>query len=268
MPAHKPNAPDVQQLFRSAAAEGALSAETLISLAIPDLGAQIQAGLGVSPDDVPASEVVLVTQMPDDSGSIQHGKNAQLVRDGHNQVLDALLTSKQRDSILAHTRYLNGQVLFPYRPLQQAVRMDAKNYDPQLGTPLYDQTMVLLGTVLAKTQEFADAGVQSRSVTLLLTDGGDCGSTRFRARDVRRLVKDLLRAETHVVAAMGLDDGTTDFRAVFREMGIEDRWILTPGASAAEVRAAFSLFSQSAVRLSQSRQAAGPVSLGGFASRP
>ncbi len=195
MPANKPHAPDVQQLFQSAAAEGALSAETLISLAIPDLGAQIQAGLGVSPDDVPASEVVLVTQMPDDSGSIQHGKNAQLVRDGHNQVLDALLTSKQRDSILAHTRYLNGQVLFPYRPLQQAVRMDAKNYDPQLGTPLYDQTMVLLGTVLAKTQEFADAGVQSRSVTLLLTDGGDCGSTRFRARDVKRLVDTTARRD-------------------------------------------------------------------------
>jgi hypothetical protein len=264
MPASKPV--NVQNLFQTASSEGNLSNEVLLNLSIPDLGAQIQAGLGVSPEDVPASEVVLVTQMPDDSGSMQAGRNVQLVREGHNQVLDALMQSKQRDSILAHTRYLNGQVLFPYRPIAQAVRMDAKNYDPQLGTPLYDQAMVLLGTVLAKSQEFANAGVQSRTITLILTDGADAHSSRFAAKDVAKLVRDLRKAETHVVAAMGLDDGGTDFRKVFREMGIEDRWILTPGAGAAEVRKAFALFSQSAVRASQSTQAFGAASLGGFAS--
>jgi hypothetical protein len=261
----KPNPNAVQRLFQAAADEGNLSQEVLTQLSIPDLGAQIQAGLGVSPDDVPASEVVLVTQMPDDSGSIQHGNNARLVCEGHNLVLDALLASKQRDSILAHTRYLNGSILFPYRPIAQAVRMDKNNYDPNLSTPLYDQTMVLLGTVLAKSQELAQAGVQARTVTLILTDGGDCVSTRFRAKDVKRLVRDMLKMETHVVCAMGLADGTTHFRDVFREMGIEDRWILTPGTTAAEVRKAFAIFSQSAVRASQSAQAFGQASLGGFA---
>ena len=255
----------VQQLFHAAAAEGAISQQTLAALAIPDLGAQIQAGLGVCADDVPASEVVLVTQMPDDSGSIQHAGNAQLVRDGHNQVLDALAGSKQKDAILAHTRYLNGKVLFPYRPVAQAVRMDKKNYHPDQGTPLYDQSMVLLATVLAKAQEFAQAGVQARTVTLILTDGADCGSQRHRAADVAGLVRDLLRMETHLVAAIGLYDGGTDFRKVFREMGIEDRWVLTPGAGAQEIRRAFRLFSQSALRASQSTQAFGAAAVGGFA---
>jgi hypothetical protein len=255
----------VQQLFHQAAAEGAISQQTLAALAIPDLGAQIQAGLGVCADDVPSSEVVLVTQMPDDSGSIQHGNNAQLVRDGHNQVLDALATSKQRDSILAHTRYLNGHVLFPYRPVAQAARMDQQNFHPDQSTPLYDQAMVLLGTVLAKAQEFSQAGVQARTVTLLLTDGADAGSRRHKARDVALLVRDLLRMETHVVAALGLYDGSTDFRKVFHEMGIEDRWILTPGAGAQEIRRAFALFSQSALRASQGAAAFGAASLGGFA---
>ena len=255
----------VQQLFHAAAAEGTISQQTLLALTILDLGAQIQAGLGVCADDVPASEVVLVTQMPDDSGSMQHGQNAQLARDGHNQVLDALVASKQKESILAHTRYLNGHVLFPYRPVANAVRMDAANYQPDLGTPLYDQAMVLLGTVLAKAQEFAQAGVQARTVTLILTDGGDCGSQRHRAGDVALLVRDLLRMETHVVAAMGLYDGDTDFRKVFHQMGIEDRWILTPGAGAQEIRRAFRLFSQSALRASQVAQAFGAASAGGFA---
>ena len=234
----------------------------LATLSVPDLGAQIQAGLGVCPDDVPASEVLLVTMMPDDSGSM--ASNAQLVRDGHNGVLEALDASRQKDSILVHTRFLNGLVLFPYRPLSQAVRLDTRNYQPDQGTPLYDQTMVVLGTVLAKTQEFTDAGVQVRTVTLLVTDGADMHSTRFRAHDVAALVADLRRSESHVVAGLGLYDGSTDFRRVFQDMGIEDRWILTPGASAQEIRRAFAVVSQSAVRASQGGGGFAQASAGGF----
>jgi hypothetical protein len=197
--------------------------------------------------------------MPDDSGSISAAGNSQLVRDGHNLVLEALQKSKQRDAILAHCRYLNGSVLYPYRPVEQAEKMTATNYSPHLGTPLYDQAVVLLGTVVAKTQEFAAAGVPVRTVTLLLTDGGDAHSTRAKAKDVAALVGDMAKTEQHIVAAMGLDDGTTNFRDVFRKMGIEDRWILTPAATASEIRKAFQVFSQSAVKVAQ-----GAVALGGF----
>jgi len=61
------------------------------------------------------SGAVLVTIMPDDSGSIRFAGNAQVVRDGHNLVLDALQYSYQRDSILAHPQFLNSYVLSPYR---------------------------------------------------------------------------------------------------------------------------------------------------------
>ena len=132
------------------------------------------------------------------------------------------------------------------------------------GTPLYDQAVVLLGTVLAKAQEFTRNGVAARTVTLLITDGADCHSQRARAREVAALVNDLRRAEGHIVAGMGIDDGTTDFRHVFREMGIEDKWILTPGQSAQEIRAAFQVFSQSAVRVSQGAATFNASSLGGF----
>src|SRR5512138_464004 len=90
----------VQQLFHSAHEEGILSPQALQALTVVDLGARIQAGLGIKVDDVVASEVTLVTTMPDDSGSIRFGGNAQAVRDGHNAVLDALGRCKQRDGIL------------------------------------------------------------------------------------------------------------------------------------------------------------------------
>ena len=256
----KRDSKNVLTLFASARAEGVLSATSYQALTAVDLGAQIQAGLGISVDDVQASEVVLLTMMPDDSGSM--GPHVDAVCEGHNLVLDALLGCQQKDAILAHTCYLNGDVLFPYRPLDQATRMDRSNYAANKGTPLYDQSVVLLGSVMAKARELEASGVVARSVTLLLTDGADCHSVRAKARDVASLVRDLTRTEGHIVAAMGIADGGTDFRSVFRNMGIDDRWILTPSNDAGSIRKAFQMFSQSAVRVSQAK--APGVSLGGF----
>lgn len=248
------------KLLAEAYAQGALSAKSLAALDVRDVGAQIQAGLGVTIDDVAASEVVLLTMMPDDSSSIAGAGNTDAVRDGHNFVIDALRGSKQSGEVLAHTRYLNGFVLTPYTALEHAVKMTPQNYDPRLGTPLYDQTAVVLGTVIAKAQQLAQAGIAVRTVTLIITDGGDYGSTRCKPADIAALVADMLAQENHIVAAMGISDGSTDFKAVFRSMGIPDRWILTPGNSAGEIRRAFAVFSQSAVRASQGAQ------LGGFAN--
>jgi hypothetical protein len=256
--------PSVNSLFQAARDEGVLSAESWQTLDVLDIGTQIQAALGTPVDDVMSSEVVLVTIMPDDSGSIRYANNEAAVRAGHNTVLDALLACKQHNQILIHNRYLNGCILYPYCPLAQAVRMTSKNYDPNQGTPLYDQTVILLGTVLAKAQEFADNGVPVRTVTLLLTDGADAGSTRATANQVRVIVQDMLRAENHLIAAMGISDGSTDFHQVFRSMGILDRWILTPGNNQVEIRQAFQVFSQSAIRASQSAATFSQSALGGF----
>lgn len=251
---------NIDELLKGATAQGDLTAQSLQALQIDnDFGAQIQAGMGLTPDDVPAAEVVLVTMMPDDSGSIGFASNEQVVCDGHNQVIDALTASKQQADVLVHNRYLNGDVLYPYTRVDSAVKMTQNNFDAIHGTPLYDQTAVLLGTVLAKTQEFEDCGVPVRSVTLIITDGGDCSSRRQTAATVRPIIEDMLRSERHIIAAMGIDDGGTDFVKVFREMGIRDEWVLLPGNSASEIRAAFQIFSQSAVNVSQGAQLSAPA---------
>lgn len=243
--------PNLNALFQSAQADGVLSQASMQALNIVDIGAQIQAGLGTPVDDVMASEVVLVTIMPDDSGSIRFAGHGAVVRAGHNTVLDTLAMSSQKDNILVHNRYLNGAVLYPYCSVDQAMRMDQHNYDPNLGTPLYDQTLVLLATVLAKAQAFIDNGVPVRTVSLIITDGADAHSRRS-VREVKIMVEDMLRTEDHIIAAMGIHDGQTDFKRVFREMGVREQWILTPGNSHNEIRKAFQLFSQSALTTSQS----------------
>ncbi|HEY0255061.1 MAG TPA: hypothetical protein VGC41_26220 [Kofleriaceae bacterium] len=250
----------VKKLLAAAHGKGALSGTSMKALGVVDVGAQIQAGLGVTIDDVAASEVVLLTMMPDDSGSITSAGNDSAVRDGHNFVLDALKKSKQSGEVLAHTRFLNGHVLCPYTALDHAIELDTVNYIANKATPLFDQSCVVLGTVIAKAEELAQAGIAVRTVTLIITDGADFGSTRCKASDVKALVTDMLAQENHIVAAMGISDGSTDFKQVFQAMGIPDRWVLTPGNSASEIRRAFQVFSQSAVRASQGAQ------LGGFSN--
>ncbi|OGJ56245.1 hypothetical protein A2635_03385 [Candidatus Peribacteria bacterium RIFCSPHIGHO2_01_FULL_51_9] len=254
----------LEQLLQNAAGEGNVSASTLQAIQVVDLGAQIQQGLGISVDDVMASETVLVTLMPDDSGSIEAAGNAQLVRDGHNLVLESLTGSKKKDGVLVHTRYLNGRVLFPYCPLDQAVRMDGRNYRPSLGTPLYDQSVVVLSTVLVKAQEFLDGGVPCRTVTFFITDGRDEHSQSQTPRTVKALVDDMLRTENHIIGGMFIDDGVTNGRKIFRDMGIRDQWILTPKNTSSEIRRAFNVVSQSAVRASQGAQSFSQTAAGGF----
>ncbi len=258
------NSQSVNALFGNAADDGNVGAGAIAVLTAPDLGAQIQAGLGISVDDVTASEVVLVTILVDDSGSIDAAGNEQTVRDGCNLVMDALAKSKQGDGILVGIRYLNGTVLTPYVPLDQAPILDSRNYRAWGGTPLYDQSVVTLGGVIAKAQEFLDAGVACRSVTLIVSDGDDAHSRRNSAADVAKVANDMRRTESHIVAAMGIDDRHTDFRKVFGEMGVDGKWILTPGNSPSEIRKAFQVFSQSAVRASQGAGAFSQAAGAGF----
>ena len=69
-------------LFENATAQGSLSQGALQVVTVEDIGTAINAALGVSVDDVKASEVVLATLLIDDSGSIRGAGNEQAVREG------------------------------------------------------------------------------------------------------------------------------------------------------------------------------------------
>ena len=279
------NSANVQSLFNSMS--GDFSPGAMAAFQIPDIGAAIQSALGIPADQVVAREVVLVTGLYDDSGSITAAGNDQPVRAGHNIVRKALIDSKQQDNILMHIRYLNGTLLCPYTPVVQAPELDANNYQAYGGTPLYDQTVVALAAVAAKTQEFISNGVPVRTVTLIVTDGADLHSRNATEATVKAIVDDMVSMENHIIQGMGIYDGSTDFWKVFTGwseneiekaksdgtfstlkarggMGILPRWVLTPGNTESEIRRAFQLASQSAVRASQGAASFSKTALGGF----
>lgn len=259
---------ELSNLFDASGLDG--QAVAVLDLTADTLGPAIMDGLGsVSLDDITTSEVVLVTLLIDDSGSIRFAGNSGIVCQGHNEVLAALAGSKSAATILVSCRYLNGTVLYPYVPLDQAVQMDSRNFNPTGGTPLYDMTTVTLAGVAAKAAEFELGGVAVRTVTYVITDGEDTGS-RHPAADVHTVIAAMLRTETHIIGAMGIKEkgapvyNVVDFRAVFADMGIPDNWVLTPDDDPTSIRRAFGTISRSAVRASQAAGSFSMTALGGF----
>jgi hypothetical protein len=224
----------------------------------------------VDPDKSP-TEVILVNVKVDDSASIRFASKADAVRDGVNMVAESLMKTKQTDGIFESISYINGTTLCPFVNLKDVPKLDMHNYNPMGGTPLYDQMLVALGATVAKTQEYADNGVPVRSITCMVTDGMDEGSTRATANDVEKVVKSMLMTESHIVACIGIDNGSCDFRQVFKSMGIPDEWVLVvdgtdPKTAAHNIREAFRTVSQSVVRASQNQQTFSQTAMGGFAS--
>lgn len=246
----------------------------------------INLDLGTSARDFDPDEVLLVTLMPDDSTSLNRivtrksappasysfhrmlegetsrtniaqydimnvepenpRANAEAIRTGHNAVLEALTVSPRPDQIVLATRFLNGFLLNPYGPLEKAQRLDTHNFRPNRGTPLYDQTVELLKMILAKSEQFRADYKEPRTATLLVTDGKDEHSRIQTATSVAEVIKSMRGTGQHIIAAMGIDDGKTDFRKVFTDMGIDSKWILTPGSTKEEIQEAFGLFAKTA----------------------
>lgn len=265
--------PNVNELFQSAQDEGLLSAAGFAALTnVHDVGQAIQASLGGDPEEtVKASECVLLCLLIDDSGSIEHAGNEQALRDGHNLILDAVEQSKQTDNILVLSTSLNGRVWNNFVHVADATRLDAANYKGDGGTPLFEQSVIFAGTVLAESMKYYDAGIPVRSISVIITDGNDEHSFNHSASDVAAVVTDMLASEMpgHIVGGMGIDDKKTNFTEVFTSMGVNPGWILTPGNSEKEIRAACAVFSRSAVSASQSAgnfSKAAQQGLGGFMS--
>jgi hypothetical protein len=242
----------ITDLFSNAEENGSLSQTSLDILTDVDVGQDIMANMGVSVDDVLASETLLISLLIDDSSSINHANNAKLVRAGCNEIIKALKGCTQNNAILIQTQYINGKVLDTFRMINEATALDSKNYSPSGITPLFDQTVRLLGTTLAKCDQFEGVSVPHRSISIILTDAADVGSTEADERSCNSIISDMLAQEIHIVGGMGIDDGgMTDFHKVFSDMGIRPEWIITPGNNASEIRAAFGFVSQSVSNAAQ-----------------
>jgi hypothetical protein len=232
-----------REVLAQAFAEGEISeGSSSALLKVEEIGDKVDDALG---DDTPSGDVLLVSVLVDDSYSIgQEQKRVRAVIEGHNRMIEAAGRRAGSTDVLFHTRYFSTGVLASYRPVDRAVQLSKDNYRAQSGvTPLFEQSVVTLGSVIAKARELGNAGCNVRTFTLLLTDGAD-NAGESTAKDVRLLVTDMLDfADTHIVAGMGIGERPY-FEKVFRDMGIPSRWILTADSTVAEIEETFARISR------------------------
>lgn len=218
------NEPSVsRELIRRAQGRGLLSPTSARSLSKSPISSQIEAALDDSYGIESAGELLLVTMMPDDSASMAAEGVNQSVIAGHNDLLDLFRDSPARNRILLQTRFLNTNLLNPFQPLDICNRLDAGNYPCIHGTPLFEQTMVTLGSVIAKTEELLqDGAAKVRTATLIMTDGYSTEQNAEGLRlEVESIISDMRRIGDHIVAGMGFSAGNGDkFRPIFAGMGI------------------------------------------------
>ncbi len=252
------NSTDLSQLLAGAVADGVISPASS-QVMTGHMGKVVIAGAaGRALEDITASDVTLVTVLIDASGSIADRGVEQAVRDGQNHLVDAFAKSKQKEALLLAlwTFDHSMDVLHSYVPVDDAVRLDAKNYRGKGGTALYDTYCDALAANVAYAQRLRDGGTPCKSVVVVITDGEDTGSRR-KAGDCARLSKELLASEMFILAFVGVGDDA-NFTQVAAAMGIPAGCILVQkDATPSALRRVFTLVSQSAIRASQGQVAPG-----------
>jgi hypothetical protein len=219
--------------------EGLISEPAAKALAdVPGYREEIAQSLG---SDGSGAEILLVTILVDDSLSIANiagGKPAE--EQGHDRLLD-VLDRRGGTQTLVQTRLMNRGSFSPYRLLPQAAHLRGQLRCDGKYTPLYHQSLLTLGSVIAKTREQEERGRATRTVTLIVTDGVNNDSSSTTAAHVRLLVRDMHEfTSNHIVAGMGIGG---DYDAVFREMGIPRRFRFDAvGATAADINRLFERF--------------------------
>lgn len=249
---------DVSKHLTSALATGVITQQSS-TLITGNLGAIVLAGAaGKALEELTASDVTLVTLLVDASGSIAERHLEQAVRDGQHALLDAFSGAKERDAVLLALWTFNDQqkVVHSYVPVEDATRLDAKNYRAGGATRLYDTWCDALAANVAYAQRLRDGGTPTRSVVVIVTDGEDVGSTRA-SRDCAKLSRDLLASELFTLAFVGVGKDT-DFELIAAAMGVPKGCVhVQRDATPSGLRKTFQLVSKSAIRASQGTVAPG-----------
>lgn len=249
----------VTQSLNSALTDGDLSA-TSHQILVENLDANTLAGAqGVSPEELVEDRVTLVVPVVDATGSMT--SEAHVLRAEYNKMLDALSKSKARDTILVSSWLFETTptLLHGFVSLDDAVKLDDRNYSPGGMTAMYDAVLDVFTSTTAYAKSLLDQGYRVRVVVVVLTDGED-NSSRTRASEIAQVAKDLLNTEVYTLALVSFGKGFA-FEAAER-MGFPPENVLEAGKSERDIRHALALVSSSVIKASTTQVA----STGGFFS--
>jgi len=262
---------NVGNLLNMAGNNGTVSQEVLNLMTSMDIGAQINNGLGITPDNVASSDAILIAMILDNSGSIRAADAEQAVCDGQNIYVDAFSGSKAEPGIMMATWLVNEKdPVQPFVQMSQVIRLEnGVNYRAIGGTPLYERICVVLSTMLLKMKsEFFDAGISCKGYLLVVSDGQDEHSDlkKFNPKAIKKLLGEL--GEDFMMQFMGINGKgsySINFEDIALEMGVQKQNIITTTTNPHDIRQGFGMGSKSAKAASKATNL-NTVVAGGFAA--
>lgn len=182
--------------------------------------------------------ITIVGMLADDSGSIKNAGLERAVVDGIKKSTDSLRGAKGSDFFLDVTgfkyKYFSGML--------KEVGSDfmSQYFADHRCTPLVATAIAQLNELMKKAAEYRMAGIAATVTQLIMTDGMPCDDTAVPEAFAARV------SEVNYVVGMGFASSgevSAAYTQFFHRMGITK--IVTPNASAQEVRHAINQFSQS-----------------------
>lgn len=239
----------VQNLFQQAQASAKQkglnpgSTEILIQNLTPTTLAGTQ---GVSYEALSSDKAFLFVPVLDMTGSMV-GFTQEVIQ-AYNDMLKALQGSKQADDILMSSWTFNtaSYLVHGYTPLEFVPPLEKSTYQPADQTALYDAVLDAITGVVAYGQELRNQGARTRITVVIFTDGYD-NTSRHTAKQVRKVVQDLLTQEMYTFALVAFGSGFA--QKVASDLGITN--VMEAQANADEIRRAVEVVSRSVMRASQ-----------------
>jgi hypothetical protein len=173
--------------------------------------------LGVDPQMITTEKVTLVTLCLDDSGSMS-GYETALLKAANSSILEDLRLADPRNDVLIGIMGLNRGAILPYTRLQDVPEITSAHYYVAGGTPLFKTSYDMLSYVVLKQAELSQAGIPTRTMSLILTDGGDTDGG-VSEHEVSVVVKDIESRKRNQV--WGIEFGTAA-RGVLKAMGLDE----------------------------------------------
>lgn len=154
---------------------------------------------------------VLVSVVLDESGSMASCKGATI--DGFNEYVDTLLKDKETEYRISLTKFdsFGNRVLWENAPVTEKIRLTHSNFTPNGGTPLYDA----LGDALESTKRVAKG---TNVVFVVLTDGGENASRRFKSSDIQAAITDRTKKDDWTFMYIGANQ---DAWSIGNSLGIQ-----------------------------------------------
>jgi uncharacterized protein YegL len=246
------NPDDLKNLFSSAADDGEISRKAS-SVMINSLdGTNIMGYIGTDVDELETDDVTVVSLILDASFSMKPHENA--VREGYNNLIEALKNSKQAGSMLisARTFASSQKILYGFKKVEEVDKIGRHYVAEGNSTALYDTLVDGMTGIRAYVKNLNDNGIRTKCIVCVFSDGEDNDSHKFKAKDVAILSEDFLTSEMFYLVYVGYkQEETDDLDAIAQKVGFPN--ILTTSATESEIRKTMNLVSRSIIRTSQSQ---------------